>query len=206
MCTLRLKLTTPFALPVSLELTHASRHERRSSANVAGMLEGSDPELRDEYVVLVGHLDHNGIGTPVDGDAIYNGALDNAAGISVLLEAARALRRETPAPRRSVLFLAVTAEEKGLLGSEYFARNPTVPRESLVASVNLDMPVLLYDFTDVIAFGAEHSSLRGVLEAAVDQLGLTVTPDPMPEQAIFTRSDHYRFVQQGVPSILLATG
>ncbi len=195
-----------FALPVSLEVTHTSRHERRSSANVVGVLEGGDPELRNEYVVIMGHLDHNGIGAPVDGDTIYNGAMDNAAGIGVLLEAARALRSEAPAPRRSVLFLAVTAEEKGMLGSEYFALNPTVPRESIVASVNLDMPVLLYDFTDVIAFGADHSSLGGVLEAAVGQLGLTVTPDPMPEQAIFTRSDHYRFVQQGIPSVLLATG
>jgi Zn-dependent M28 family amino/carboxypeptidase len=132
--------------------------------------------------------------------------MDNAAGVAGVLEAARALASQATAPRRSILFLAVTAEEKGLLGSEYFALNPTVPRGSNVAAINLDMPVLLYDFTDVIAFGAEHSSLKGVVESALGQTGLTLTPDPMPEQAIFARSDHYRFVQQGVPSIFLTSG
>ncbi len=195
-----------FPLAVSIELAQASRHERRSSANVAAILQGSDPVLRDEYVVITGHLDHEGIGQPIGGDAIYNGAMDNAAGIAGMLEAARALTSEPTPPRRSIMFLAVTAEEKGLLGSAYFARNPTVPLRSIVANVNLDMPVLLYDFTDVIAFGAQHSSLKGVLESALAQMGLTLTPDPMPEQAIFTRSDHYRFVEQGVPSIMLSTG
>lgn len=93
-----------------------------------------------------------------------------------------------------------------MLGSEYFARHPTIPRDAMVAAISLDMPVLLYDFTDVIAFGAQHSSLKAVLETALKQVSLTLTPDPMPEQAIFVRSDHYRFVEQGVPSILLATG
>jgi hypothetical protein len=197
---------TGFPLAVSIELSQASRHERRTSANVVATLQGSDPSLRNEYVVMVGHLDHEGIGFPVNGDAIYNGAMDNAAGIAALLEAARALASAPVAPRRSVLFLAVTAEEKGLLGSEYFARNPTVPAAGLVAAVNLDMPVLLYDFADVIAFGAQHSSLQQVVESALKGAELTLTPDPMPEQAIFTRSDHYRFVEQGVPSIFLSTG
>lgn len=195
-----------FPLAVTIELSQASRHERRSSANVVGVLRGSDPTLRDEYVVMVGHLDHEGIARPVNGDAIYNGALDNAAGIAAMLEAARALARQPVAPRRSIVFLAVTAEEKGLLGSEYFSLNPTVPRDALVAAVNLDMPVLLYDFTDVIAFGAQHSTLEGTARAALGQIGLTLTPDPMPEQAVFTRSDHYRFVERGIPSIFLATG
>ena len=195
-----------FPLAVSLEIAQASRQERRASANVAGVLAGSDPKLRDEYVVMVGHLDHEGIGAPVNGDRIYNGALDNAAGIAGLLEAARALADAPTAPRRSILFLAVTAEEKGLLGSEYFALHPTVPRDRIVAAVNLDMPVLLYDFTDVIAFGAEHSTLKGIVESALAGMDLALTPDPMPEQAVFTRSDHYRFVQQGIPSIFLSTG
>jgi Zn-dependent M28 family amino/carboxypeptidase len=142
----------------------------------------------------------------VNGDRIYNGALDNAAGIASLLEAARALASEPTATKRSVLFLAVTAEEKGLIGSDYFARHPTVTNGRIVAAVNLDMPVLLYDFTDVIAFGMDHSTLRGAVETAVQQLDLTLTPDPMPEEAVFTRSDHYSFVQQGVPSIYLSTG
>lgn len=195
-----------FPLAVTLDIAQQSRHERTTSANVAGLLEGADPALKDEVVVMLGHLDHEGIGPAVDGDRIYNGALDNAAGIASLLEAARALSSQPTRPRRSVLFLAVTAEEKGLIGSDYFARHPTVPRDRIVAAVNVDMPVLLYDFTDVIAFGAEHSSLEAVVRQAAAGMRLTVTPDPMPEQVIFTRSDHYRFVQQGVPSIFLSTG
>jgi Zn-dependent M28 family amino/carboxypeptidase len=195
-----------FPLAVSVDLAQASWSELRTSANVVAALPGSDPALRDEYVVLLGHLDHLGIGEAVNGDRIYNGAIDNAAGIAAMLEAARVLANAEERPRRSILFLAVTAEEKGLLGSDYFSRRPTVSLDRLVAAVNLDMPVLLYEFTDVIAFGSEHSTLGQAAEAAAKRAGLTLTPDPMPEQAIFTRSDHYRFVERGVPSIFLATG
>ena len=195
-----------FPLAVSIEVAQRSRHERRTSANVAGVLPGSDPALRAEHVVVLGHLDHEGIGAEVNGDRLYNGALDNAAGIAAVLETARAAATSPTRPRRSILFLAVTAEEKGLIGSEYFARNPTVPSGSLVGAVNIDMPILLYDFTDVIAFGATHSSLGQVVADAAKQIGLTLTPDPVPDEAVFTRSDHYRFVQQGVPAISLATG
>ena len=131
--------------------------------------------------------------------------LDNAAGISVLLETARLFAEGEP-PRRSILFVAVTAEEKGLVGSEYFAVNPTVPINSIVSVVNLDMPLLLYDFGDVIAFGAEHSSLGKSIRDAANSYGIELTPDPFPEQNMFVRSDHYRFVQQGVPSLFLVTG
>lgn len=195
-----------FPLAVNIELAQQSRHEQTQSANVAAVLPGSDPALKQEHVVLLGHLDHEGIGSAGPGDRIYNGALDNAAGIAALIETARALTSEPTAPRRSVLFLAVTAEEKGLVGSDYFARNPTVPRANIVAAVNLDMPILLYNFTDVIAFGAQHSTLKAAVESAAATMKLSVTPDPMPEQAIFTRSDHYRFVEQGVPSVFLSTG
>jgi Zn-dependent M28 family amino/carboxypeptidase len=195
-----------FPLAVSIELAQQSRHERRSSVNVAGVLPGADAALRNEHVVVLAHLDHEGIGLPVNGDRIYNGAMDNAAGIAGMLEAARAITGAATPPRRSVLFLAVTAEEKGLIGSEYFARNPPIPVGSLVAAVNIDMPILTYPFTDVIAFGANHSSLQAVTAAAAARVGVTLSPDPMPDQALFTRSDHYRFVQQGVPSIFLSTG
>ena len=104
------------------------------------------------------------------------------------------------------MFIAVTAEEKGLVGSEYFAMNPTVPINSIVSEVNLDMPLLLYDFGDVIAFGAEHSSMGDSVREAANSLGVELTPDPFPEQNLFIRSDHYRFVQQGVPSVFLVTG
>jgi hypothetical protein len=193
-----------FPLAVEIDLAQQARHGQRTSSNVAAVLRGTDPALRAEHVVLVAHLDHDGIGAEIGGDAIRNGAMDNAAGIATLLEAARALGADPP--RRSVLFLAVTAEEKGLLGSEYFAHYPTVPIEDVVAAVNLDMPVLLYDFTDVIAFGAQHSSLQQVLETALAGASLALTPDPIPAQALFTRSDHYSFVQRGVPSIFLMTG
>jgi Zn-dependent M28 family amino/carboxypeptidase len=195
-----------FPLAVSLALAQRSIHERRASTNVVGLLEGSDPALRHEHVVMLGHLDHVGIGAPVDGDAIYNGAMDNAAGIAALLETARALASDPAGPRRSVLFLAVTAEEQGLVGADYFAKHPTVPKDSLVAAVNLDMPILLYDFTDVIAFGAQHSTLERVLASTLEEMDLALTPDPMPEQALFTRSDHYAFVLQGVPSVFLTPG
>jgi Zn-dependent M28 family amino/carboxypeptidase len=122
-----------------------------------------------------------------------------------MLETARLFTQGQP-PRRSILFVAVTAEEKGLVGSEYFAMNPTVPIGSIVSELNLDMPRLLYDFGDVIAFGAEHSSLGNTVREAAQSFGIELTPDPFPEQNIFVRSDHYRFVQQGVPSVFLVTG
>ncbi len=177
------------------------------SPNVLAVLEGSDPTLKDEYVVLSAHLDHIGIAEHAKGDdKINNGAIDNATGVSVMMEVARAYARAGVKPRRSILFAAVVAEEKGLLGAEYFAHFPTVEKSAMVANVNLDMPILLYDFSDVVAFGAERSSLGPVTEAALAQINVTLGPDPMPEEGIFTRSDHYRFVQQGIPSVFLVTG
>jgi len=177
------------------------------SPNVIGVLEGSDPALKGEYVVISAHLDHIGVNERAKSDdKINNGALDNAAGISVMLEVARAYARADTKPRRSIMFAAVAAEEKGLLGAEYFAHFPTVETHSMVANVNLDMPILLYDFTDVVAFGAERSSLGEITSAAVNQIGVSLMPDPMPQEGIFTRSDHYRFVQQGIPSVFLVTG
>ncbi len=193
-----------FPLATTLRLAAGNRYEDRPSSNVAGVVVGTDPGLRDEYVVISGHLDHLGVGNPVEGDSVYNGALDNASGIAAILEAARALKADPP--RRSVMFLAVTAEEKGLLGAEYFAMNPTVPIDSIVANVNLDMPILTYDFSSLTGFGATHSSLESTMRDTLKTMGMGLTPDPFPGQAIFVRSDHYRFVQQGVPSIMLATG
>lgn len=180
--------------------------DRFESPNVLAVLEGSDPELRDEYVVLTAHLDHIGVRETADGEKINNGALDNASGVSILLEVARAYVRAGDRPRRSILFAIVTAEEKGLLGAEYFVHYPTVEKSAMVANVNVDMPILLYDFSDMVAFGAERSSLGPITEQALAKIGVSMSPDPMPEQGIFTRSDHYRFVQQGVPSVFLVTG
>jgi Zn-dependent M28 family amino/carboxypeptidase len=199
-----------FDLDGSVIMRQRSTHENISSPNVVAVLPGSDPLIANEYVVYSAHLDHIGeLHSDGDGheqeDRINNGALDNASGISVMLETARLFTQGEP-PRRSVLFVAVTAEEKGLVGSEYFAMNPTVPAGSMVGVVNLDMPLLLYEFGDVIAFGAEHSSLGDTVREAAQSHSIELSPDPFPEQNIFVRSDHYRFVQQGIPSVFLVTG
>ncbi len=195
-----------FDLNITAEITGQSRHGTLTSANVAAVLPGSDPDLADEYVVFTAHLDHLGIGHEEDGDAIYNGAYDNAAGIAILLEIARAFLVLDPAPRRSILFLAVTGEEVGLRGSDYFANNPTVAKGSIVANINLDMTHMLHPLHDVIAFGGGHSSLGSDVEAAAAQLGLIVSPDPFPELVVFIRSDHYSFVRKGIPAISLFPG
>ena len=182
-------------------------HTRRTdihSANVIGVIPGSDPAVRDEMVVMTAHLDHLGLEAEGAPDRVNNGALDNAGGVSIMLEAARGLMADPP--RRSVMVVALTAEEMGLLGSDYLARNPVVPADKVVADVNLDMPILTYEFTDLVAFGGEHSTLGRIADHAVRAEGLTLSPDPMPEQNVFTRSDHYSFVKAGVPSIMLATG
>jgi Zn-dependent M28 family amino/carboxypeptidase len=196
----------PMTLGLSAVVETNSQILAAESSNVAGMIEGSDPTLAAETIVLSGHLDHVGVGVPIKGDAIYNGAMDNAVGIASMIEVARRIMASPVKPKRSLLFLAVTAEEKGLVGADYFARNPTIARERIIANVNLDMPVITYDVKDVIAFGADRSSIGAVTKVAAEQLGLILSPDPAPEQAIFTRSDHYRFVQQGVPAVFMSTG
>jgi Zn-dependent M28 family amino/carboxypeptidase len=189
-----------------MDVTLHTESREAPSVNVAGLIEGADPALKNEVVVLSAHLDHIGTSPPLKGDGVNNGALDNAGGIATTLEVARFFRESGKAPRRSVLVLAVTAEEKGLLGAEYFARNPTVPLSSLVADVNLDMPILTYDFLDVVAFGAERSSLADAVRRAAQRTGVALSPDPLPEEGLFTRSDHFRFVEVGVPSTFLMTG
>lgn len=197
-----------FALAARIRMQRTSAWTATTSRQVIGLLPGADPALRDEHVVLMGHLDHLGLDPDAapGADNIYNGALDNAAGIATMLEAARAFAESGERPRRSILFMANTGEEKGLLGAASFADHPTVPIGAIVAAVDLDMPMLLYDFTDVIAFGADHSTVAETVAGAARRLGVAVSPDPMPEQGLFVRSDHYEFVKRGVPAIFLATG
>ena len=199
---------TPLSTPLGTSVTLARRteHESITSPNVIGILRGSDPVLRDEYVVFTAHLDHVGTGVPIDGDAIYNGMYDNAMGSSLLIETARAFAAMPAAPRRSILFIALTGEERGLVGSDYFAHYPTVPSDAIVANVNLDMPLFLYPLADIIAFGSEHSSLANVIAEAIAGEGFSLTPDPMPEEVLFIRSDQYSFVRQGIPSVFLVPG
>ena len=191
----------PGAVPASISIRTTSRHAEVTSPNVAAVLRGSDPMLRDEYVVCSAHADHLGVGQPVNGDSIYNGAMDNATGTAALIEIARAVARLGQRPKRSIIFLALTGEEKGLLGSDYFAEYPTVPRSQIVANVNIDPLNALFNFRDVVALGGEHSSLGAVAARAASEMALEVTPDPAPEQQYFVRSDHYSFVKRGIPAI-----
>ncbi|HEX8222350.1 MAG TPA: M28 family metallopeptidase [Allosphingosinicella sp.] len=197
-----------FALKARVAVSQQSQLRRFTSPNVLAVLPGSDPALAGEYVLLMGHLDHEGMkegAKETGGDRIYNGAMDNAVGIATMLEVARAMAASPDRLKRSILFAAVTAEEDGLLGAQYLARHP-VPGGKVAAVVNLDMPVLLYDFTDVIAFGAEHSTMGKAVERAGRGMGVALSEDPLPQEGLFTRSDHYRFVQEGVPSVFLMTG
>ena len=197
-----------FALAPTIAIDAENKWEDFTSPEVVGVLKGADPKLAAEHVVLMGHLDHLGIKADAKAgeDAVYNGALDNAAGVATLLEAARQFAVQATRPKRSVLFIANTGEERGLLGADYYANHPTVPAASIVGLVDLDMPLLLYPFTDVVAFGADHSTVGAMVAEAGRSMGVAVSPDPMPQEAIFTRSDHYMFVRRGVPAVLLMTG
>jgi Zn-dependent M28 family amino/carboxypeptidase len=184
----------------------ATSHARVSSPNVVGFLEGSDPSLAATSVVLTAHLDHTGVLPQGNGDRINNGAYDNATGSAILLEVARVLAAQPVRPKRSVVVVLVTAEEKGLLGSDYFAHHPVKVAGRIVANVNLDMPVFLTASTDIVAFGSENSTLDEVVRKAVEDVGYTLSPDPMPEENIFVRSDQYSFVKRGIPAVYLVPG
>ena len=197
---------TSFDLDAEGHVLAGFQFETFESANVAALLPGSDPTLRDEVLVLTAHLDHLGIGTVIEGDSVYNGTLDNASGSSALLTLAAALSR-MDAPARSVLFLWVTAEESGLLGAEYFARFPSVSPRRVVANQNIDGVMgMITAATDVLAFGYEHSNLSDAVDYAVGLTGTPVSPDPTPEENLFIRSDQYAFVRNGIPAIWVQGG
>lgn len=196
---------TPMELGITATISHRVTERSLSGDNVVAILEGSDPQLRGEYVVLSAHLDGVGMGDETD-DNIYNGFYDNASGIGTMLEVARALANSQERPKRSILFIATVGEEKGLLGADHYARNPTVPIESIVANVNMDMVMYLWPAQDVVAFGAEHSTLLQTVRTATEKVGVELSPDPFPERGFFTRSDQFPFVQQGIPAVFFATG
>ena len=175
------------------------------SDNVVGILPGTDPKLKNEYVVVTAHLDHLGVGRPVNGDAIYNGAMDNASGIATLIETAAAAAAKKGF-KRSIAFVAVTAEEKGLLGSRYFAHNPTVPARSIVANLNTDMFLPLFPMKSLIVSGLEESDLAEDLRRVAKQTGVEVLRDPEPERNAFTRSDQYSFIRRGIPALAFKVG
>lgn len=195
-----------FALPARARIQWTGVHRTFTSPNVLALIPGSDPQLRHEVVLVIAHLDHVGTRSAKDGDVIVNGAMDNAAGVAVMLEVARAIANSDSHPRRSILFLAATAEETGLLGTRFFAAHPPIPLDRIVGVINLDVPILTYDFVDVIAFGAKHSTLGAVAAQAAAAAGAVLSPDPMPAESLFTRSDHYVLVRKGVPALFLTTG
>lgn len=192
-------------LPVSVSLTTHTRYNNIQSQNIIGILPGSDPQLKNEYVVYAAHLDHLGLSAPVNGDSINNGAHDNASGSAFLLEMARAFKNLPKAPKRSIIFLSCTGEELGLQGSDYYVNNPTV-NGTLVANLAIDMPFFFYPLLDIIPHGIQHSSLRGAVEATANYLNLKITPDPAPEEVVFTRSDHYSFIKKGIPALFIKGG
>jgi len=195
-----------FIMPITAKIHNVTGLKDVASRNVVAKLEGSDAALKNECVVYSAHLDHLGIGEPVKGDSIYNGALDNASGSAILLEIARAFSGMKTRPRRSILFLSVTGEEAGLLGSDYFAHYPTVGKSAVVANINMDEDLMLWPLRDIVAFGAEHSSLDAVVKKAAARLQLSESPDPNPEEVVFIRSDQYSFVKQGVPAVFPVPG
>lgn len=195
-----------FALPVRLRSRVALVTSKVASDNVVGLLRGSDPALRDEYVVITAHLDHVGIGRAVNGDSIYNGAMDNASGTALLMEVARRLQESGFKPRRSLVFAAVTAEEKGLLGSRYYANHPTVPAARIVANLNTDMFMPIVPFTMVMVNGLEESNLADDARKAGEAIGVRVVSDPEPEENRFIRSDQYSFILRGIPSLSFKVG
>jgi hypothetical protein len=195
-----------FEFPFSLAASYSSSYSEFESENVIGMIPGSDPKLKNEYVVHSAHLDHVGIGRVVNGDSIYNGAHDNASGVASLLEIARIYAKGNAKPKRSILIVMVTAEEMGLIGSSYFASYPTVPKSAIVANVNTDMPTVIAPLRSIVPLGAEHSSIMGNVEFAANYLGLEIEADPEPEQNRFVRSDQYSFVVNGIPALHIKYG
>jgi Zn-dependent M28 family amino/carboxypeptidase len=183
-----------------------SSHRRLSSPNVVGILRGSDPKLRNEYLVYSAHLDHIGITEPVNGDSINNGAFDNASGIACMLEIARNFAAMPEKPKRSILFLATTAEEKGLRGADYFVANPTVPFDSIVGDINIDMLVMITATKDLTPFGTESSDMGDVAREVAKEMNVELSPDPFPEEVVFVRSDQYPFVRRGIPALYVDPG
>ncbi len=189
----------PFGVTASMTLNNRIR--RIDSRNVVGKIVGSDPALRDEFVVFTAHWDHFGVGPAVNGDTIYNGALDNATGVGGLIELARAFARLPVPPKRSLLFLAVTAEEQGLLGSDYYARHPLYPLAKTVGVINMDGLNIYGKTRDLTVVGLGQSELDDYARQAAKEQGREVRADPSPEKGSYFRSDHFPFAKQGVPAI-----
>ncbi len=195
-----------FPLTASIKAKAKLTKAQVDSDNIIAKLPGTDPKLKDEYVVLSAHIDHLGIGEPINGDRIYNGAMDNGSGSALLLDIANSLHRSHVSLKRSVLFVWVTAEEKGLLGSKFFATHPTVPKSSMVADINTDMFLPIFPMKVVTVYGLNESDLGDAARQVAELQGIKVQPDPEPLRNIFIRSDQYSFIRQGIPALAMKVG
>jgi len=195
-----------FAIPGTIKMHAALTVTTFNAPNLAALFEGSDPALKNEYVIMTSHLDHVGIGRPVNGDNIYNGAMDDASGIAAMLQIAKMLKTTGATTKRSILFVAVSAEERGLLGSRYFAAHPTVPFDKIVADINLDMFLPLFPLKVIEVQGYAESSLGESVKIAAGELGVEVQTDREPDQNRFIRSDQYSFIRSGIPSLAFKFG
>jgi Zn-dependent M28 family amino/carboxypeptidase len=198
--------TVSFEFGFNAEVKAEFEHGSIKSHNLAGVLEGSDPKLKGEFLVMTAHLDHIGVNNTFAEDSIFNGTLDNASGAAAILVLAEAFKKMAP-PKRSILFLWLTGEEKGLLGSEFFARYPTILPSKIVANQNIDGIIgMIVESSDIIAYGYEHSNLSLSVDFAVKRMDMTLSADPLPEQNIFVRSDQYSFVKEGYPALYIVSG
>lgn len=197
---------TPVALGLDFNVTIEVKRQKAQSRNVIARLEGSDSALKNEYVVYTSHWDHLGRDANLEGDQVFNGALDNASGLAGMLEIARAFKNLSAAPKRSVLFIAVTAEESGLLGTQYYATHPLYPLEKTVANINIDEINPWGRTRDVVVIGKGNTTLEDMLDTIAQARGRTLTPDPEPGKGFYYRSDHFEFAKRGVPAIFLAPG
>lgn len=194
-----------FPFEIQAKIKVATNRMPFESNNLIGIIPGSDPVLKDEYLVYASHYDHFGVSKPVNGDSIYNGAHDNAAGVSIILEIARTYSKLPVKPKRSIVFAFLTGEELGLLGSDYFVNNPTL-KGNIIANISMDMPFFFHQVLDIVPYGAEHSSLKTQVQAAAKKLQIKISPDPIPEEGVFMRSDHFSFVKKGIPSLFIKSG
>ncbi len=192
-----------FPLTASIRAKAKVRKRSVESANLVAALPGSDPQLKNEYVVLSAHIDHVGIGEPVNGDRIYNGAMDNASGVAVLIDVAASLKKYPETLKRSLLFVFVTGEEKGLLGSKYFAAHPTVAPKPMVANINIDMFRPLVPLKMLTVLGLAESDLGDSARQVAESAGVSVQPDPQPLRNVFVRSDQYNFILHGIPALAM---
>jgi Zn-dependent M28 family amino/carboxypeptidase len=195
-----------FPLALSIQARATVKKKSVQSANVVAKLPGSDAKLKNEYVVLSAHIDHIGIGEPINGDRIYNGAMDNASGSAVLLDVAASLKSSHEKFKRSLLFLFVTGEEKGLLGSRYFTSHPTVKPDAMVADINIDMFLPIVPLKVLTVYGLAESDLGDRANEAAQNVGVRVQPDPEPQRNVFIRSDQYNFIRHGIPALAMKVG